>query len=103
MFRDARGPGVRSDRRTHAAAHWNAMHDPTRRGIRPRPSPPSFASRACLFLLALVAAVGSGPGCAPAYEERLAAYRAEGNLDRAAELIERAVAQAPDDPVILRE
>ncbi len=44
-----------------------------------------------------------GVGCAPAYEERLATYREQGDLDQAAELIERAVEQAPEDPAILRE
>ena len=78
------------------------MHDPTRRGFPPRLLPPSFAF---FFLLAgLVAgAIGLGAGCAPAYEERLAAYRAEGNLDQAADLLVRAAEQAPEDPSILRE
>jgi tetratricopeptide (TPR) repeat protein len=66
---------------------------------------PSRAPLANPALLAgvLGVAVFMGVGCAPAYEERLATYREQGDLDQAAELIERAVEQAPEDPAILRE
>jgi tetratricopeptide (TPR) repeat protein len=80
------------------------MHDPMRRGFPPRLLPPSFAFNAFILLAGLLAgAIGFGVGCAPAYEERLAAYRAEGNLDQAADLLARAAEQAPEDPAILRE
>jgi len=53
-------------------------------------------------LLALLTALAA-PGCVPVYERRLAAYRAEGELSAAADLLADAAARDPGNPDIIRE
>jgi tetratricopeptide (TPR) repeat protein len=58
--------------------------------------------RGCRFF-ALILVCGWAAGCVPAYEAKLEGARARGDLDAAAELLQRASERAPDDPVLLRE